>query len=419
MPKISFLGARKTVFLIFAATFIFAAGYALGFEGFIVESTKFPKVTISRQTPPDKTDVDFSLFWHVWDALSASYYDKTKLNPANMVYGAISGMVSAVGDPYTMFLTPGQNKVVNEDLDGSFGGVGIELGYKGAQLAVMSVLPNTPAEKAGVMAGDLIAGIKDKAKKLDTGTAGISLSEAVSDIRGQKGTVVTLTLLRDQTNDPIIVSLTRDTVTVPSVTLKFLGQEDGVSEGVVADLKLAKFGSETNKEWNDAVTQILKNGQVRGLILDLRNNPGGYMQGAVDVGSDLLPNGSLVVTEDKSGERTEYKTSKIGLLTKMPLVVLINGGSASASEILAGALRDDLKIKLVGEASFGKGTIQEPQELEGGSGLHITIARWLTPQDTWVNGKGLEPDVKISDDVKTSEDEQLKEALKLVLSEIK
>jgi carboxyl-terminal processing protease len=283
----------------------------------------------------------------------------------------------------------------------------------------MSVLPNTPAEKAGVMAGDLIAGIKDKAKKLDTGTAGISLSEAVSDIRGQKGTVVTLTLLRDQTNDPIIVSLTRDTVTVPSVTLKFLGQEDGVSEGVVADLKLAKFGSETNKEWNDAVTQILKNGQVRGLILDLRNNPGGYMQGAVDVGSDLLPNGSLVVTEDKSGERTEYKTSKIGLLTKMPLVVLINGGSASASEILAGALRDDLKIKLVGEASFGKGTIQEPQELEGGSGLHITIARWLTPQDTWVNGKGLEPDVKISDDVKTSEDEQLKEALKLVLSEIK
>lgn len=405
-----FTKVRKVFLLVLAFCLIFFLGYFSGYKGYQIDFKKFPKVVINRNVPIDKSTVDFSLFWRVWDSLEKNYYDKSKIVPVNMVYGAISGMVSSLGDPYTSFLAPAENKVVEEDLGGSFDGVGIQIGYKGTQLAVISALPGTPAEKAGIKPGDLIVGIKDTSKNIDQGTVGISLPDAVEIIRGPVGSKITLMILRDGFGNPINFELTRATVNVPSVVLNF-----PESNKDVAVLKLLKFGGDTDTEWQNAVREILKNNQVNKVVLDLRDNPGGYLEEAVNIASDFLKTGSVVaIQEQADGTRTDYKTQKLGLLTNMKVVVLVNGGSASASEILAGALRDNLKIQLVGDKTFGKGTIQEPETLDNGAGLHVTVAKWLTPDGVWVNEKGLEPDVSISMDEKSTTDVQLEKALSII-----
>lgn len=388
--RLNFSKVRKFILFVLLFAAFFGGGYYVGVQGYKAEVTKALHVTINREVPPGK-NVDMSLFWQVWDTLSAKYYDQTKLVPEKMVYGAISGMVSALGDPYTMFLPPTANKVVDEDLSGSFDGVGIEIGYRAARLAVISPLAGSPAEKAGVKPGDFIIRIKDVKKNIDIVTDGLDLPTAVADIRGPAGTVVTLTLAREGVSTPIVVDLTRTTLNVPSVSLDFVGPNKDI-----ADIKLSKFGAETEGEWDKAVSQILTHPETKGIIIDLRNNPGGYLQAAVDLGSDFVPTGTtVVIQENGDGSRQEFKSSKLPRLSKYKVVVLINGGSASASEILSGALRDDRHFKLIGEKSFGKGTIQEPIEIPGGSGLHVTTAKWLTPNGTWVHEKGLTPDVTV------------------------
>ena len=381
----------------------------LGFKGYQGSLAEFPKVTITRELPQDKKDLDFSLFWRVWDTINTSYFDKEKVIPANMVYGAIEGMVSALGDPYTVFLPPDKNRVVQEDLLGSFDGIGIQIGFKGNQLAVIAPLPNSPSEKAGIEAGDFIVGIKDEAKGIERGTVGISITDAVSAIRGPAGTIVTLTLLREGQEEPIVVDVVRESIDVPSVTLTFVGDDENI-----AQVRLLKFGGETEAEWEEAVIEILKKQSLKGIVLDLRNNPGGYLQGAVDIASEFMKTGRVVVIEERGEQKSEYVVEKIGRFPNTPLVVLVNQGSASASEILAGALRDDKKVKLVGEKTFGKGTIQEPQQVDGGAGLHITVARWLTPSGVWVDGEGLTPDFELEDNGETDEDEQLQKGIELL-----
>ncbi len=405
--KLSFSGVRKSILTLIAILVVFSGGYWFGVKGYKAEVNKALSVKISRVTPPDK-NVDFSLFWQVWDTLSSKYYDKSKLVPSEMVYGAISGMVAAVGDPYTMYLPPKENKVVDEDLSGSFEGVGIEIGYKQTRLAVVSPLAGSPAEKAGVKPGDFIAHITDTKRNIDIGTSGISLPDAVQSIRGPAGTVVTLTLVRDGSSTPIVVDLTRAKLSVPSIVLSFVGKDESL-----ADIKVNKFGAETPNEWSKAVDQVLSKPNIKGLILDLRNNPGGYLQAAVTLGSEFVPTGTVVVMQESGdGKRIEYKSEKPGRLQKFQVVILINGGSASASEILAGALRDQKGAKLVGVKSFGKGTVQEPIEIAGGSGLHVTTAKWLTPNGTWVHEKGLEPDVNIEVKPEDKVDVQLQAAIK-------
>ncbi|MEK7113068.1 MAG: S41 family peptidase [Patescibacteria group bacterium] len=410
LPRITLPGLRKFLLIIVASAALFAGGYYLGVAGFKTNLKKFPKVTITREVPADKKDLDFALFWKVWDTLNSKYFDKSKIDPASMVYGAIEGMVGALGDPYTTFLQPQENKVVQEDLNGIFEGIGTQIGFKGAQLTVIAPLPGSPAEKVGVKAGDSIIGIKDEGKEIERGTIGISLSEAVQIIRGKAGSKVTLTLLREGQSEPIVVEIVREKFNVPTLILTYAGEG-----GSIAHIKLLKFGGETEGEWQKAVKEILRKKEVKTIILDLRNNPGGYLQSAVDVASEFLKTGTLVVSEERSdGSKTDFKVERLGLLINMPIVVLVNEGSASASEILAGALRDGRKANLVGEKTFGKGTIQEPLQLEGGSGLHITVARWITPSGYWVNEKGLEPDVLVKDDPDSLEDEQLEKAIELL-----
>jgi len=342
--------------------------------------------------------------------LGVKYYDKSKLIPSEMVYGAIRGMVSAVGDPYTVFLPPQEKKVVQEDLQGTFEGVGIQIGFKGTRLAVIAPLPGTPAEKSGVKAGDLILVIRDESRRIDQGTDGISITDAVEAIRGPAGTTVTLTLLRDGKDEPFDVDITRQSINVPSIVLEYKGDNNSI-----AYIKVLKFSAETSGEWEEAVIELVKRNDLKGIIIDLRNNPGGYLEKAVELASDFLENKDTVVVEEGAGGvKNDYKVEKIGRLRKVNLVILINEGSASASEIMAGALRDHDRAKLVGSTTFGKGTIQEPMDVDGGAGLHITIAKWLTPSGFWVNEGGLKPDVEIEDKEDTEEDEQLQKAVELL-----
>ena len=411
MSKLILSSARKVIIFSVSAVLLMGMGYFAGYRGYSVKVNEAKQLVPVRDLPPDKSTMDFSLFWQVWDELHESYYDQGKIDNSQLVYGAVSGMVEAVGDPYTVFLPPSENKVVQEDLSGSFEGVGIQIGYKGTALAVIAPLPKSPAEEAGGEAGDLILGIKDDGKGIDIGTVGISLPEAVKAIRGPQGSKVSLVLARELQAEPLVVDIVRKSIDVPSVIF----EEKEEAGKKVAWVQLLKFGAETELEWNSAVLKI-KNGSYSGVILDLRNNPGGYLDGAVDVASDFISSGVVVVEEGSKSAHRDYRVSHAAALADIPLVVVVNGGSASASEIVSGALKDSGRAKIVGTVTFGKGTIQEPMEFGQGAGLHVTIAKWLTPNGTWVHDTGLEPDVVVKNDPDTAEDEQLQESLKVLSS---
>jgi len=336
------------------------------------------------------SEVNMNLFWEVWGRLNEQYLDKKSLDVSKMVYGAIRGMTAALEDPYTAFLAPNDNARSKEDLSGEFGGVGIQLGFIDKTLGVIAPLPDSPAEKVGIKAGDLILKIKDDLQKIDRDTQGISLTEAMDLIRGKEGTTVVLTIGREGESDLKEVAIVREQINVPSVDLSF------VDNGQVAWLRVYRFGDKTKQEWDKAVGEILtkKGGTFKGIILDLRNNPGGYLRGAVELAGDFVTDG--VVVQQEGRDKTEkFSVNGEARLSEVPLVVLVNQGSASASEILAGALRERLGVKVVGEKTFGKGTVQEAQELSEGAGLHVTIARWLLPSGKNIHGEGLEPDVVI------------------------
>lgn len=362
-----------------------------------------PQISVeSKQPPPEVTNVDFAQFWNVWQKLERDYYDKTKLNPAKMLNGAISGMVGSLEDPFTVYLPPTQNDNFKEGLAGQFQGIGAELGLRDKQIIVISPLKGSPAIEAGIKAQDAILAVDGAS------TANWSLTQAVEKIRGPKGTTVVLTILSKDKKDSKDVKIVRDVITVKSVEawVKKVRDIQGIkfdkklADTKVAYISLSQFGDNTNSEWLSAINQlnldIKKEQAVKGAIFDLRNNPGGYLTDAVFIASEFLSSGSTVVLEEESGNRTILRANRRGLLTEIPLIVLINKGSASASEIVAGALRDSSRATLVGETSFGKGTIQQAEDLGGGAGLHVTIAKWLTPNEEWVNGKGLKPDVEVA-----------------------
>lgn len=404
--------------IILIAVLAFLLGWQMGHKDVDIKWAKYkPTVSIINKQVPKDITVDFKLFWDTWDLVSKTYIDKEAIDPQKLFYGSIAGMVSALGDPYTVFLPPQQQKSSKEELNGSFEGVGIQLGFKEAsssaetldqpkRLVVIAPVATTPAEKAGIKAQDYITKIDDK------DTTGMSLPEAVRLIRGPKGTKISLTIFREGDADTRTLNLTRETIVVKSVEVSF---KETLNGNNVAVIKLNRFGERTKDEWTQAVSQILQK-NPSGLILDVRNNPGGYLEGAVFIASEFLEGGDVVFQENSLGERMPFKVNRTGKLTSQQMVVLINKGSASASEIVAGALQDRKRARIVGEKSFGKGTIQEAKELSGGTGIHITVAKWLTPNNRWVNETaGLDPDVKIEMDKEdTAKDPQLDKALEML-----
>lgn len=362
----------------------------------------------NTEVPPEYEDVSFDQFWRVWSVLETDYLDPEALDQKDMVHGAIQGMTASLGDPYTMYLPPVQQQRSSEDLAGSFYGVGIQLGYIDGILAVIAPLKDNPAELAGVRAGDLILRVTDPATGFDEETTNWSLSEAVNNIRGEKGTSVVLTLLRpdDEAPEPFEVEIQRGEIIVESVETEFV-EHQGIT---AAHIQLSRFGERTEEEWSQAVQLIQNRGDVDLILLDMRNNPGGYFDRSIEVASDFIGRG-LVVTQQGKVSSRDFRSNGSGRLVEYPVSVLVNRGSASASEIVAGALRDQVGAQLVGENTFGKGTVQDARELENGAGLHVTIARWLLPGGSWIHEEGLPVDVEAEDDPETEEDEVVLRAI--------
>jgi carboxyl-terminal processing protease len=377
----------NVILLVAVGVLLFGMGYKIG-QGSAAPSGG-QVMTFGGDAPAVKSreDINFQLFWKVWDVIDEKYIDDKKIDAQKMYYGAIKGMVATLEDPYTFFLTPDENKKSKDDLGGRFEGIGAQLGLKNGQIIVEAPLKNSPAMQAGLKAGDIIIKV-DGADATDW-----SLSEAVSKIRGEGGTQVTLTVYRAGEGQKEF-KITRDTIKVDSVELTY---ERGNSVAVV---KINQFGETTNAEWDTAINDITNKyraGQVKSMIIDVRDNPGGYLDSSVYIASEFLGKGKLVVKQESTVEQDrEYFVRRDGKLLDIPVVVLINGGSASASEILSGALRDHDRATLVGEKSFGKGSVQEALDLDGGAGVHVTVAKWILPDGDWINGKGIEPAIKVS-----------------------
>lgn len=398
-------------------------GYYVGINNVKVswKNYKPSAFVINKEAPASVSNVDFSLFWNVWNRLESNYYDKTKLDPQKMLNGAITGMTESLGDPYTMYLPPKQNTNFKDGLAGQFSGIGAELGTKDKQIIVIAPLSGSPAEKAGVKAGDEILKVNGET------TANWTLPFAVEKIRGPKGTSVVLTILHKDSDKPYDINIIRDTITVKSVAgwirkvreIESIKSITGIKgeDKKIAYIRLSQFGDSTNNDWVSIISkfnlQMQADKNIKGLIIDVRNNPGGYLSDAVYISSEFLKQGTPVVLQENSqGARTTLSVMRRGIMYEIPLVVLMNKGSASASEIVSGALKDNKRAILVGETSFGKGTIQESTDLGNGAAVHITVAKWLTPNGTWVNGKGLRPDVEVKLDEKDpSHDVQLEKAI--------
>ena len=360
---------------------------------------------LGKQQPPELQNVDMNLFWDVWSRLEDKYVDKAKIDRQNFVHGAAEGLVQSLKDPYTQFFPPAQAKEFREDIKGSFGGIGAEIGVRKSILTVIAPLKDSPDERAGIKAGDKVLKIGD------TITADLALDEAVRLIRGEKGTEVRLTIFRDGFDKTKEIKIIRDTIKVQVLSTE--KKPDGIFI-----IKLHNFNENAADEFRKAVKEFYASGSKK-IVLDVRNNPGGYLVVAVDIASWFLPAGETVAREKfANGTEDLYRSSGYRLLEKTPMVVLINEGSASASEILAGALRDKKQVQLIGTKSYGKGSVQEVQNLEGGSSLKVTIAKWLTPNGTEINGKGLEPDIKVEiknpDDLKPGEDPVINKAIEIL-----
>lgn len=351
--------------------------------------------------------VDFSLFWEAWNLIHEKYVDRSELDTRKMVFGAIEGMVKSVGDPFTVFLKAEESKRLQEDISGEFAGVGIEIGLRDDVLTVIAPLKDTPADRAGIIAGDKILKIDGES------TDGIALDEAVSKIRGRRGTKVILIVSRkkDGNEETREFEIIRERIKIPTVKWSKI-------EPNIGHIQLFSFNQNAKAEFDKALNELKKQGADQRIILDLRNNPGGLLDLAIEVSGYFLDSGSVVVIEDfGNGQRDELKSRTDGTLKNAKVVVLINKGSASASEIVAGALHDNRGVKLIGEKTFGKGSVQQVEELRFKTALKITVAKWLTPKGRSISDEGIEPDIKIErteEDIKQDRDPQLDRAIEIV-----
>lgn len=397
--------------LFFSLIFLLV-GFFLGKELASEKNSAVPfnnSSTVENAISSDE-NIDFTLFWEVWDLLEKKYVDHDQLDSQEMMYGAINGMLMSTGDPYTGFLDPEQMKIFDEELSGDFEGIGAEIGIKDNILTVVSPLDDSPAMRSGLMAGDKIVKINGE------DTSGLNIFEAVSKIKGKKGTEVVLNIYRSGEEDVRDVSVIRDAINVKSVKVEFVSD--------VAHIKLTQFGKHTNSELQAAI-KVIQDSDAKAVILDMRNNSGGYMGTAIEVASKFLKNDLLVVSQmEAESKEKKYYSDGYAPFVNVPVVILINGGSASASEIVAGALRDNREdVVLVGKRSFGKGSVQELIPTSDKTAARITIAKWFTPNGDHVDEeKALDPDVEVEfsiEDYENDRDPQLDKAIEVLREKLK
>jgi len=353
-------------------------------------------------------EVDFSPFWSAWELINEKYpVNGNEVTDQEKVWGAIEGLVASLGDPYTVFFPPSESKNFDIELKGQFGGVGIEIGIRDDMLTVISPLKGTPADKAGMKAGDKIIKVDD------TNTIKMPLDKVVELIRGEIGTAVILTVIRKDNDEPVEVKIVRETIKIP--TLETEQKENGIFV-----ISLYNFSAGSTNAFREALREFILSGSDK-LILDLRGNPGGFLDAAVDISSWFLPAGKVVAREH-FGEGKEdflYKSKGYDIFNNLPFVILVDQGSASASEIVAGALREHGVATLVGEQTFGKGSVQEVVPVTANTSIKITIAKWLTPDGLSISDKGLTPDVEVKitkKDIEAEKDPQLEKAIEILLN---
>ncbi len=349
------------------------------------------------------TDVDFNQFWKVWDQIKAKYV-KQPVSDKDLLTGAMQGLVASLNDPYSLFLPPQEATDFTKDLAGELEGIGAEIGVKNSQLMIISPIPETPAEKAGLQPGDKILLINKES------TVGMDAGTAVKKIRGKAGTQVVLNIMRDSWSAPRDITITRQKIVVPSVVFT-------MKPGNIAYIQVLQFNDTTMGKFGQAIDQAKKNKAV-GIVLDLRNNPGGYLDTAIEMASEWIPDGGVIVSEKGlSALNNTHESIGRHRLVGIKTVVLINKGSASASEIVAGALQDNKAATLVGEKSFGKGSVQDYENFPDGSALKLTVAEWFTPNGKNINKEGILPDVEVKEDFekdKIGQDKPLDKALELL-----
>lgn len=348
--------------------------------------------------------LDFSPFWTAWNAVSDKYVARSAVDRQKLIWGAIEGMVSALGDPYSVFFPPKEAQLFESSVKGEFSGVGMELGVRDRVLTVIAPLKNTPAFRAGLKAGDKILKINA------TSTENMAVDEAIFLIRGERGTPVEFTIAREGEKEPLVIKVIRDIIQIPVIDTE-------KKPGGIFIIRLYNFSENSPSAFRDALREMMESGSSK-LILDLRGNPGGYLEASVDMASWFLPAGKIVAREDFGNhEQKDYRSRGYDIFKNLPFVVLVNQGSASAAEILAGALRDNKVALLVGEKTFGKGSVQELIPVTGNTSLKITIARWLTPNGVSISEKGLSPDVEVKmtqDDLAAGRDLQLEKAVEIL-----
>lgn len=397
----------KKLYLFFLLVIVFFLGVQFGRSDINLPENKFTQVFIEKNRENASKDVDWQLLWDAVEEIQNKYVDR----PADMLkilYGAVSGAVQALEDPYSVFLPPKKAEEFKNELKGNFEGIGAEIAIKNELLVVVTPLDGSPAQKAGVRAGDFIYKV-DEAE-----TRGLTIEEAVAKIRGPAGTQVLLIVFHKGATKPTEIKITRAKIEIKSLSFE-IRESGGKKIGI---LKLRRFGDETQGEVEKAINEFLLRG-IEGVIFDLRNNPGGFIDSAIEVASNWVKEGEVVVIQRYGNGMSDdvYKAEGGNRLAGMPTVILLNGGSASASEIVAGALRDHGLAKLVGEKSFGKGSVQEIVDLRGSAQIKLTIAKWLTPKGHDLNKEGLEPDEKVEltdEDFQNDRDPQLDRALDIL-----
>lgn len=374
----------------------------------INHKTEIEKVTgISNKEKPAEINADFESFWKTWNLLNEKYPDINKISDQDKLYGAINGLVSSLDDPYSVFMKPEEKKAFEEDISGSFSGIGLEVGMRNKVLTVISPLKNTPAYLAGIKAGDKIIKIDNSL------TADLNIEEAVKIMRGEIGTNVTLTIIRNGESKSKEIVVTRGVINVPTLDTEL--REDGIFI-----ISLYNFSANSSALFKKALIEFSE-AKTNKLVIDLRGNPGGYLDTAVNMASWFLPNGKTVLIEDYGNGKKQKIYRSLGydvFSDQLKLIVLIDKGSASASEILAGALQDYKLAKIVGEQSYGKGSVQEVVNVTPDSLLKITIAKWLTPNGTSISEKGLTPDYEVElteENIKEDKDPQMDKAVELLL----
>jgi len=382
------------------ASTTFVAGFGVGCYVWPVHRRWQPRVLEGQPQ-------EFALFWEAWQLIEDRFYREQPLDYQSMTYGAIQGAVASLGDRHTVFLTQDESNMFDEDLKGEFGGIGVTVvmtdeGY----LRAVRLIPEAPAEGAGVKAGDTIIKVDGHSLK------GLSMPESIGLLRGQAGSEVHL-LIRRPDADLIEISVTRAVITIPVLEARMLDDD-------IAYLALWECSGRATRELRDRLQELMKE-DPRGLVLDLRGNPGGYLHVAVQIASEFISEGVVLIERDRNGVETQHKAQRGGTATDLPLAVLVDGSTASAAEIIAGAIRDNDRGLLVGEQTFGKGSVQITERLSDRSSLRVTIMRWYTPSGQAINGQGLTPDIEVEfteEDLLAKRDVQLEQAVSYLVSQL-